>query len=166
MFVRARIFAALRVSARVLVPAVAVLCLVACSDSATGASAPVSDGGSSDGAVGTTKLAVVYKGASTDVDVGALSRQDYRGSQVVSLTKVWDAAKLGADLAKVQFDFEGDDGFRPSSKDRCKTPITGAQIEKGYILPDTRTLVWDDALGLPGCYSVKLVAKVLVADAP
>lgn len=146
--------------------------VVACSDAATPGGAPAavasSDGGAgNDGAsVAAANVDVVYKGTTATVDVASLPGQDYRGSQVVTLTKVWEASKLSGDLTKLQFDFEGDDGFRPSARDRCKTLITGAQIAQGYILPDTRTLVWDDALGLPGCYSVKLVAKVLVSDAP
>jgi hypothetical protein len=34
------------------------------------------------------------------------------------------------------------------------------------MIPETRTLMWDDALGLPGCYCVHSVAKVIGLDAP
>jgi hypothetical protein len=111
-------------------------------------------------------VVIEYQGKSITVDVNALPRQDYKGSEVVSLGEVWDASELSASLDAVEFEFEGDDGFRPSARDRCKAKISGAQLPRGYVLPETRTLVWDDALGLPGCYSVKLVAKVIVTDKP
>ncbi len=103
-------------------------------------------------------------GQQKTVALGALPRQDYKGSSVVLLSAVWDSAGLG-DRAALDFDFEGDDGFRPSTKDRCKTPIHGPELEKGYLIPETRTIVWDDALGKPGCYAVRFVAKILAAPA-
>ena len=139
-----------------------------CSDAA--APLPAVDGGvaSTDGSASSApvNVTVEYKGASAVVDVAALARQDYKGSQVVALDKVWAASKTSASLANVEFEFEADDGFRPSARDRCKTKIVGSQLPQGYVLPETRTLVWDDALGLPGCYSVKYVAKVIVTDKP
>lgn len=99
-----------------------------------------------------------------DVALGALPRQDYKGTSVVTLAAVWDAAGL-ADRAALDFDFEGDDGFRPSSKDRCKTPVRGTELDKGYLVPETRTIVWDDALGKPGCYAVRFVAKIIATRA-
>lgn len=110
-------------------------------------------------------VGVEFGSQSTEIDVMSLERQDYRGTQVVSLTRVWEAANFGTDVATLQFDFEGDDGFHPTSRDRCKTLIQGSQIPQGYILPETRTLIWDDALGLPGCYSVKGVAKIIASSA-
>lgn len=151
-----------------LFPACALLFVWGCSDDGGGTSpAPAGTANGTDGGTSNTapaNVAVEYGGKTVTVDVAALARLDYKGSSVVSLSKVWDSAKLEADLGKVEFDFEGDDGFRPTTRDRCKTKITGAQIAQGYVLPETRTLVWDEALGLPGCYGVKGVAKVIVTD--
>ncbi len=99
-------------------------------------------------------------GQEKNVALGALPRQDYKGTSVVTLGAVWDSAALG-DRASLDFDFEGDDGFRPSTKDRCKTPTHGPELDKGYVVPETRTIVWDDALGKPGCYAVRFVSKVI-----
>lgn len=104
-------------------------------------------------------------GQEKDVAIGALPRQEYKGTSVVTLGAVWDSSALG-DRASLVFDFEGDDGFRPSTKDRCKTPIHGAELDKGYLVPETRTIVWDDALGKPGCYAVRFVAKIIAAPGP
>lgn len=103
-------------------------------------------------------------GQEKDVAIGALPRQDYKGTSVVTLGAVWDSGALG-DRAGLDFDFEGDDGFRPSSKDRCKTKVRGAELDKGYLVPETRTIVWDDALGKPGCYAVRFVAKIMATPA-
>lgn len=152
-------------------PLSAILAGLGCSDAAAPSPAMQVDGGApadaqANGAAAPQNVSVEYKGTSIVVDVNGLARQDYKGSQVVSFAKIWEASKTPASLGAVEFDFEADDGFRPSTRDRCKTKITGAQLPQGYVLPETRTLVWDDALGLPGCYSVKLVAKVIVTDKP
>lgn len=102
-----------------------------------------------------------YGDHSTTVDVAGLPTQDYKGSAVVSLAAVWAKGQLADDASKLTFDFEGDDGFHPSSRDKCKKNVSGADLAKGYIVPATRTLVWDDALGLPGCYNVHNVAKMI-----
>lgn len=159
----------------VLVAATALLAM-GCSDDAAPASV-ANDGGNTPGDGGTSEsgatqaaqnVLVVYKTSEVAVDVTTLARQDYKGSPVVTLTKVWEASKLSAELGKLEFDFEADDGFRPAASARCKdlSKITGAQLGQGYVLPETRTLVWDEALGLPGCFSVKFVAKVLATDKP
>ncbi|MFO0592650.1 MAG: hypothetical protein U0441_34215 [Polyangiaceae bacterium] len=114
--------------------------------------------------VGLADVLLSYGGSSVTVDVATLDTQMYKGAAVVPLTAVWAAGKLHDDTTTLQFDFEGDDGFHPSNKANCAAYITDAELPKGYILPDTRTLVWDDTLGLPGCYSVKAVAKIIGLD--
>jgi hypothetical protein len=140
-------------------------CVGACSSDSSDNPAPATngDGGTSSAP---SNVALDYKGTAATVDLNKLTQQDYKGEKVVSLSKVWEASALTGDLAKLEFDFEGDDGFRPSSKDRCKTKIAGTQLGQGYVLPDVRSLVWDDALGLPGCYAVKGVAKIYATDKP
>lgn len=142
----------------------------ACSSSATSSTpAATSDGGAGDGGTSTASsgpqiVTVTYGGTSKPIDITTLATQDYKGEPVVALTKIWDETKITGDLAKLEFDFEGDDGFHPTSKPRCTTLIPGAQLAQGYVLPATRSLVWDDALGLAGCYAVKGVAKVIATD--
>ena len=114
---------------------------------------------------GLADVELIHGSDTTKVDVAALPTVDYKGSPVVPLTVVWSAGKLTEDIANLAFDFEGDDGFHPSMKGGdCLAYPTATEIEKGYILPDTRTLVWDDALGFPGCFSVKATAKIIGLD--
>lgn len=115
---------------------------------------------------GLADVELIYKDTSTKVDVAKLPTQPYKGAEVVPLSVVWSAGALTPDLTGLAFDFEGDDGFHPSMKPNCMEYPKAADIAKGYILPETRTLVWDDTLGYPGCYSVKLVAKMIGLDAP
>lgn len=124
----------------------------------------VSQGTPAPSASTAVNVVVVHGDDSATVDVAALPSQTYKDTNVVPLAAVWAQSKLEGDLAKLSFDFEGDDGFRPSSKDKCKTNVTGEQLGKGYIVPKTRKLIWDDALGLPGCYSVRDVAKIIAVD--
>jgi hypothetical protein len=107
-----------------------------------------------------SSITLVHGASTAVVDVAALPTQMLKGSPVVPLTAVWTAGGL-ADASGLQFDFEGDDGFHPSSKSKCAAFIAGATLVQGYVLPATRTLVWDDALGLPGCYSVHGVSKMI-----
>lgn len=124
-------------------------------------------GGSGTGgeAMGLADVELIYKASSTKVDVAKLATVDYKGSQVVPLPSVWSAGMLTADTTALQFDFEGDDGFHPSMKGgACLTYPKSEDFAKGYILPETRTLVWDDSLGFPGCFSVKSTAKIIALD--
>jgi hypothetical protein len=108
-------------------------------------------------------VSLVYGTSSIPVDLTTFPTQDYKGTAVVPLTAVWSAGAL-KDASTLQFDFEGDDGFHPTSKSNCTGYITSNQLSMGYILPTTRSLVWDDSLGFPGCYSVKGVAKIIGLD--
>jgi hypothetical protein len=117
-----------------------------------------------DEAAAPVTIKLTLGGQEKSVALSTLPRQDYKGTSVVTLGAVWGSGALG-DRASLDFDFEGDDGFRPSTKDRCKTPVHGAELDKGYLVPETRTIVWDDALGKPGCYAVRFVAKILATKA-
>jgi len=108
-------------------------------------------------------VSLVYGTSSVPVDLTTFPTQDYKGTAVVPLTTVWSAGAL-KDASALQFDFEGDDGFHPTSSPNCTSYITSEQLSMGYILPTTRSLVWDDSLGFPGCYSVSNVAKIIGLD--
>lgn len=129
------------------------------------ADAPVGDPDAALDAIAANAVTLVYGATTTKVDVSTLPTTTYKGASVVALSSLWAAGKLRDDVSTLSFYFEADDGFHPSNKASCSTNITGAQLSKGYLLPATRSLVWDDALGLPGCYSVKAVAKVIGVDA-
>ncbi len=134
---------------------------------AGGAAATGSGGGAGGStALGAADVTVVHGADTATVDLTKLTTQDYKGTLVVPLQAVWAAGGLAAGQTRLEFDFEGDDGFHPSQKSKCAAYITYAEIAQGYLIPETRSLVWDDALGLPGCYSVKAVAKVTALDVP
>lgn len=114
--------------------------------------------------VGLADVRLVYGATTVTIDVATLATEDYKGSQVVPLSTVWGAGKLGPATSKLQFDFEGDDSFHPSMKGKCAPYIPGAELAQGYLLPGSRSLVWDDALGLPGCYGVQSVARIIGLD--
>ncbi len=63
------------------------------------------------------------------------------------------------DILSMLFDFEAEDGFRPTSVG-CD-PLEGETLELGYLDPETMALVWDSSLGLRGCYRVTLLARIL-----
>jgi hypothetical protein len=78
--------------------------------------------------------------------------------------RLWDIV-LGAGLEEeeilaMRFDFEGSDGFRPSSKPACP-PRQGEDLALMYLDPEELDILWDDSLGLSNCYQVKELAKIL-----
>ncbi len=108
-------------------------------------------------------VTLVHGSATATANLSALATTDYKGQKVVPLSAVWAAGAL-ADPSTLGFDFEGADGFHPSAKPACKARITADQLSKGFLLPEGRTLVWDESLGLPNCYGVHDVAKIIGLD--
>jgi len=76
---------------------------------------------------------------------------------------LWDillAAGLEEEeIRSMRFDFEAEDGFRPSSVG-CE-PMEGEDLALGYLDPDGMALIWDSSLGLRGCYWVTRIARIL-----
>ena len=73
---------------------------------------------------------------------------------------------LDAFLAKYLCDYEGEGGFRPSSKgDRCP-PLSCSFTKMSYVNLSSERLVHDDAATelQVGCYSVTGVSKVILLD--
>ncbi len=127
------------------------------------------DSGSSPMAPETTlgeHVSVSYAGQSAEVELAALETTTINAFTAVPLDKVWAATGFGVDLLSLRLDFEGDEGFRPSQKDKCADLLTGTPLLSGGITPDTRDLVWDDALNLPGCYAVRGVRSIDATDLP
>lgn len=113
------------------------------------------------------KIDVGFESSSVSVNLGPIATTEYKGVALVLLSEVWTAANLSVDHTTLEFGFEADDGFTPESKGCADLP--GADLDQGYIDPVSRSLTWDEALGLRGCYSVdaakKMTGHVPVADA-
>lgn len=116
------------------------------------------------GAIAADEVELTYGSDSVRVQVTALDTQDYKGAKVVPLTLIWSTGKLKDDVSTLEFDFEGSDGFHPSMKGKCSANMAGAQLGMGSMVPETRNLVWEDSLGLPGCYHVHDVVKIIALD--
>lgn len=132
----------------------------------TSAASTTSAGGASGMPASGVTVLLVHGSDGVTVDLGTFPTQEQKGVPVIPLADVWQRGGFGTDPARVTFDFEGTDGFHPSSKAACKDLLTSAQLAQGYITPDTRTLLWSDALGFSGCYYVKQVAKIIAVDVP
>lgn len=123
-----------------------------------------SGGGAGGSSPGLADILLVHGDDSVVVDVAVLPTQVVKDVAVVPLPAVWGAGALTPDTSELVFDFEGDDGFHPSNKPSCSAYVTAEQLELGYVIPETRSLVWDESLGFPGCYGVKSVAKIIALD--
>lgn len=82
-----------------------------------------------------------------------------------SVCLLWDvlleAGLEEEEILSMHFDFEsGEDGFRPSEVVGCD-PLDGEILALGYLDPDSLALLWDDTLGLRGCYWVTQTAVIL-----
>ena len=77
---------------------------------------------------------------------------------------LWDIVRAAGleqeEILAMRFDFEGADGFRPSSRPGCN-PRQGEDLALGYLDPEGLHLLWDDSLELPNCYRVADLAKIL-----
>ena len=101
---------------------------------------------------------VVHGADSVKVFLGALSTLQYKEVDVVRLGDVWAAAFPSAVPNSLAFSFVSATGFRPSDKDCADMP--GALLGSGYIEPTSGNLVWDESLGLRGCYSVRETVRI------
>jgi hypothetical protein len=76
---------------------------------------------------------------------------------------LWDILLVAGleeeDIFSMRFDFEGEDGFRPSSVG-CD-PLDGEILDRVYLDPEGMALLWDLSLGLRGCYGVTRTARIL-----
>jgi hypothetical protein len=76
---------------------------------------------------------------------------------------LWDvllAAGLEEEeLLAMRFDFESKNGFRPS-QNGCDS-LDGETLALGYLDSESLALLWDDTLGLRGCYWVTQTERIL-----
>lgn len=125
------------------------LILVACGDQ------EVKPGETGDtGATQSYLLTVDVDGQSADVDIATLATVDFGGDALVPATAVLDASGLTVTWSERTFDFLASDGYRPSDKTDC-VPVDYTTLQGGYFYPESGELVWDESLGLFGCYNVK-----------
>lgn len=120
------------------------------------------DAGSSGGDVvpaGTVVLRI--EGTDIPLTLADLPHTMFKDTEVVSLTAIWTAAAVRTPYAAYVFDFVGTDGFRPSSRDKCKTVVfDGATFAKGYVELASQRLTWDDDLGFSGCAFVTGLTRI------
>jgi hypothetical protein len=127
---------------------------------AAGCDQSVQDDADAEGGGGS--VTVVFGDAGHEVVLGDLATTLVDGTPVIGLQAVVQAALPGEDWTGLLFDFEASDGFRPEQREFCSTlvPVDWDTLGRGYINPATRDLVWDTALGFPGCMSPRDVAKI------
>jgi hypothetical protein len=89
-----------------------------------------------------------------------LDKIPFQGTLVCRLTDILLEAGLEEEeIRSMRFDFESEGGFRPSQKG-CD-PLEGESLSLGYLDPESLALLWDDTLGLRGCYWVTQTAQIL-----
>jgi hypothetical protein len=125
-----------------------------------------SEGGSStEGSAGKT-LVVTYGGKSYTVELSKLTTVTIDATSYDKLSDVVASSLPSASLSSLLADFEGIDGFKPSSKSNCVSiiPIAATNLALGYVQPQSLLMRWDDSLGYPGCLAVKGLAKIILTD--
>lgn len=109
-------------------------------------------------------MTVSYESEREVVDLGTLTGTEDGDLCLVPLMDVVDAAGIGFDPDKSYYDFVGSDGFRPTQVE-CLT-VDATVLEQSWVDRVTGTLVWDDSLGMRGCYSVTKAVEIAAYDAP
>ncbi len=105
-------------------------------------------------------VTVVREGREAEVFLNDLQPVVVDDRPVYLLRDILLAAGLGEEeIGSMRFDFEAEDGFRPSSVG-CE-PLEGEDLALGYLDPDGMALVWDSSLGLRGCYWVNGIVRIL-----
>lgn len=120
------------------------------------------------GPVAPKAVAVKIDDKSVDVTLAKLAKSKINGKSVVLISTIIDKSKISADLTTMLMDFEGSDGFRPSTKSFCADalPISAANADKvGVDLANDNTLVWDSSLDMAKCANVKYLAAIYLVDA-
>jgi hypothetical protein len=103
---------------------------------------------------------VVWGETEAEVFLDDLDKIPVEGSLACSLWDILLAAGLEEEaIRSICFDFEAQDGFRPSSVG-CEC-LEAETLELGYLVPDSMALVWDSRLALRGCYWVNQVTRIL-----
>lgn len=112
-------------------------------------------------------ISIEYAGESATVTIDALATSAIGDVEVVLISSILESSNLNIDLASVELDFEGTDGYRPSQKSFCADflPTAGTNADKaGVNLADDNTIVWDESLAMDKCANVKDLGKIYVVD--
>jgi hypothetical protein len=105
-------------------------------------------------------VVVVWSEKEVDVFLDDLDKIQVDDTPVCLLWDILLAAGLEEEeILSMRFDFESENGFRPSQKG-CE-PLDGETLALGYLDPESMFLSWDSDLGLPGCYSVRETSRIL-----
>lgn len=119
------------------------------------------DAGSSSGEVTAGTLTLVVAGTAYPLVLANLETTSFKDVTVVSLPTVWKAAGLTASYTDYVFDFVGADGFRPATRDKCKTVVfDGAAFAQGYVEVESQRLTWSDDLSYSGCAFVSNLVTI------
>lgn len=112
-------------------------------------------------------LEVVYGSTTVVVDLDDATIVDFEGNDVVEVTEIVELAALGVTTDELLFNFQAEDGFRPSDSGNCADsfPIAGDQLQYAYIQYDTSNLVWHADAALPGCAFVDGIVRIEAEDA-
>jgi hypothetical protein len=133
------------------------------------AGGPLEAGGKPEAGSGKT-VDVIYDGKTTAVDLSKPTPVvGTDGNSYARLSDLVLLALPGKALNTLVADFESSEAtgsYKPGSKDNCKNliPLPGEKMDKGYIHPQSRRLIWDEGLGFPGCMSVKDLAKIILVN--
>ncbi len=116
---------------------------------------------------GDVSIELKYGDSTESIGLDDLATATIDGTDVVLVSAIVEWSGIELTLADVTLDFEGSDGFRPSEKENCAEalPVDGESADKaGVDLADENTLIWDPALDMPGCASIKDLAIIHIAD--
>jgi hypothetical protein len=109
---------------------------------------------------------VTYGGDTQALDLGQARTTNVDGQALVQLASLALEAYPQLALGSIVVNFVAADGFVPANSPNCESlvPVLGMLIELGYIVPETRNLIWDETLQYPGCMSVTDTAEIQLAD--
>ena len=130
------------------------------SDVSTTDSEPGPDGGA---LCGTTpdKVNFIFSDIDHCVELKDLKLVDVSGSDKgYELKELWSRLGIKADPSKAVFDSKGADGVLASSHKKCAAGMPGTEFLEGYILKDTKNLVWPK--GSPeACFLTKNTTTII-----
>lgn len=125
-------------------------------DSATEDTAPdaTEDSDTPDTPIEGKTIKVVFNEIDHVVGLNNVPVSQYKDVDSYTLSDIWAQTGIKMSHTMLKFDFETD-GFKSSSKTPCKDFAPGDKLDKAYLGVQSGNLVWDDTLGLPGCFNVK-----------
>jgi hypothetical protein len=108
-------------------------------------------------------IEVVHGDNTVTVDLAQLEAVTFDdGESYARLADIVNQAQLAVPPEDLEFDFEGADGYRPSSRSTCAEhiPATWTMLEGGYVHRTNQNMAWDEQLEMPGCARVKQLVRI------